>query len=64
VELEVGFERYYAIAARTFAEVRAGDIVLYEDAYWNVSLAINRGNAAEMFGVAVGEELRLSAVDV
>jgi len=61
VEVEVGFERYYAVAARTFAEVRRGDIVLYEDAYRNVALAINQGNAADMFSAAVGQELRLSA---
>jgi S-adenosylmethionine hydrolase len=64
VEVEVGFERYYAVAARTFAEVRAGDIVLYEDAYWNIALAINRGNAAEMFGANVGQELRLTVADL
>jgi S-adenosyl-L-methionine hydrolase (adenosine-forming) len=62
VEVAVGFERYYAVAARTFAEVRRGDIVLYEDAYRNISLAINQGNAAEMFGAAVGQELELTAL--
>jgi S-adenosyl-L-methionine hydrolase (adenosine-forming) len=60
VELAVGFERYYAIAARTFAEVSQGDIVLYEDAYGNISLAVNKGNAAAMFGVAVGGSLELA----
>jgi S-adenosyl-L-methionine hydrolase (adenosine-forming) len=64
VEVEVGFERYYAVAARTFAEVRAGDIVLYEDAYWNIALAINQGNAAVMFGAHVGQELRLTVADL
>lgn len=64
VEVEVRFERYYAVAARTFEEVRRGDIVLYEDAYWNIALAINQGNAAEMFGVGVGADLRLAARDV
>lgn len=63
LEIEVGFERYYAVAARTFAEVRRGDIVLYEDAYWNIALAINHGNAADMFGVSVGHELKLSAAE-
>lgn len=63
LEIGVGFERYYAVAARTFAEVRGGDIVLYEDAYWNISLAINRGNAAEMFGVSPGDDLKISAAD-
>jgi S-adenosylmethionine hydrolase len=64
VEVEAGFERYYAVAARTFAEVRRGDIVIYEDAYQNVALAINQGNAAKMFSTGVGDELRLSAVTV
>jgi len=63
LEVEVGFERYYAATARTFAEVKGGDIVLYEDAYWNISLAINRGSAAEMFGVGAGDQLMISAVD-
>ena len=58
--MEVGFERYFAAAARTFGEARTGDIVLYEDAYANIALAINRGNAAQMFSVRVGDELRLS----
>ncbi|HXV33132.1 MAG TPA: SAM-dependent chlorinase/fluorinase [Gaiellaceae bacterium] len=63
VEVETGFERYFAVAAATFAEVRSGDIVIYEDAYRNVALAINQGNAAEMFGVVVGQELVLTALD-
>jgi S-adenosylmethionine hydrolase len=62
VEVEVRFERYFAIAARTFAEVRPGDIVLYEDAYRNIALAINQGNAAHMFSARVGQEVRLSPV--
>jgi S-adenosyl-L-methionine hydrolase (adenosine-forming) len=62
VEVAVGFERYFAVAASTFAEVRRGDIVLYEDAYRNISLAINQGSAAEMFGVVVGQELELAVL--
>jgi S-adenosyl-L-methionine hydrolase (adenosine-forming) len=60
VEVEIRFERYYAVAARTFADVRAGDIVLYEDAYRNIALAINSGNAAHMFSARVGQEVLLS----
>ena len=63
VEVAVGFERYHAVAARTFAEVRRGDIVLYEDAYGSIALAINRGNAAEMLVARVGQEIRLAALD-
>jgi S-adenosyl-L-methionine hydrolase (adenosine-forming) len=59
VELQAGSERYYAVAARTFADARPGDIILYEDAYRNVSIAINGGNAAEMFGIKEGQDIRI-----
>jgi S-adenosylmethionine hydrolase len=60
VEIQAGWERVYAVAARTFADVRSGDIVVYEDAYRNVALAINQGNAAQMLRARVGQELRLT----
>jgi S-adenosylmethionine hydrolase len=60
IEIQAGWERVYAIAARTFADVRSGDIVLYEDAYRNVALAINHGNAAHMLHARVGQELRIA----
>ena len=60
VELEVGWDRVYAVAARTFADARPGDLVVYEDAYRNIALAINRGSAAQMLRVTVGQEIRLA----
>jgi S-adenosylmethionine hydrolase len=60
VELELSLERYYAVAARTFADARPGELILYEDAYRNISIAINGGSAAEMFGVAAGQEVRIN----
>jgi S-adenosylmethionine hydrolase len=59
VELELVGDRYYAVAARTFADSRAGDIILYEDAYRNVAIAISGGNAAEMFAVREGQDVRI-----
>jgi S-adenosylmethionine hydrolase len=59
IEVELAMDRFYAVAARTFAEARTGDIILYEDAYRNIALAISRGNAAETFGVRAGMEVRL-----
>jgi S-adenosylmethionine hydrolase len=59
VELELLHERYYAVAARTFADARPGDIILYEDAYRNIAVAINRGSAGAMFKVEPGRELRI-----
>ena len=50
VELELALDRYYATAARTFADARAGDIILYEDSYGNIAIAISGGSAAALFG--------------
>jgi hypothetical protein len=55
VELECRGERYYAIAARTFADARPGDIILYEDSYRNIAIAISGGNAAEMLAARAGD---------
>ena len=54
VEVRVGPERYYAVAA-----ARPGDLILYEDSYRNLSIAINGGNAAAMFGVKAGRDVRI-----
>lgn len=59
VELQVGPERYFAVAARTFADARPGDLILYEDSYRNLSIAINGGSAAAMFGVKPGQDIRI-----
>jgi S-adenosylmethionine hydrolase len=59
LELQHGPERYYAVAARTFADARPGDLILYEDSYRNLSVAINGGDAAAMFGIKPGQDLRI-----
>ena len=59
VELEIGLERYYAVAARTFADVARGDIVLYEDSYRNISIAINVGDAASVISARPGDRVRI-----
>ena len=59
VELELALERYYATAARTFADARAGDIILYEDSYGNIAIAISGGSAAALFGAGAGQEVRI-----
>jgi S-adenosylmethionine hydrolase len=59
LEIEVGSRRYSALAAQTFADVRPGAMVLYEDAYWNAALAVNGGNAAATLRALVGQEVAL-----
>jgi S-adenosylmethionine hydrolase len=60
VELELGGERFYAVAARTFADARPGDIMLYEDSYRNMSVAISGGSAGEMLHARPGQSLRIN----
>ncbi len=62
VEIDVGFERYFATVATTFADVGRGDILVYEDSYGNVAVAINGGDAADMLSARPGEELRIRLV--
>ena len=61
IELEIGLQPYYAVAARTFADVARGDIVLYEDSYRNISIAINVGDAASVISARVGDRVRIRA---
>jgi hypothetical protein len=62
VELDVSGERYYAVAARTFADARPGDVILYEDSYRNMSIAISNGNAAAMLHAVIGRPLTIRIV--
>ncbi len=59
VELELAGEQYYAVMARTFADARAGDVILYEDSYRNMSVAISRGSAARMLHASPGQKIRI-----
>ncbi|HTX45719.1 MAG TPA: SAM-dependent chlorinase/fluorinase [Solirubrobacteraceae bacterium] len=46
---------------RTFADVVPGELLLYEDADRSLAVAVNHGSAAELLGLAVGDELRIGA---
>jgi hypothetical protein len=59
VEIEVGWERHPATYAHTFADVEPGELLIYEDAYRTLAVAINRGDAAATLGLEPDGELRL-----
>jgi S-adenosyl-L-methionine hydrolase (adenosine-forming) len=59
VAVEAGGERYVATHAQTFADVSAGELIVYEDAYRTLALAINRGDAGGTLGLEVDAEVRL-----
>jgi S-adenosylmethionine hydrolase len=45
--------------ARTFADVAPGELLLYEDAYRTLALAVNRGSAAEQLGLGLDDAVVL-----
>ena len=48
----------------TFGSARAGELVLVPDSHWRVSLAVNKGNAAQALALKVGGTVSLlSATD-
>ncbi len=59
VEIEAAGERYLATYAQTFADVRPGELIVYEDAYRTLALAINRGDAAGTLALRPDAEVRL-----
>jgi S-adenosylmethionine hydrolase len=60
VELRAGAERFLAAVAQTFADVKPGDILVYEDSYRALSVAINRGDAAATLQLARDSEVRIA----
>jgi hypothetical protein len=60
LEVRLTFERYYAVFADTFADAAPGELILYEDSYGLITLAISNGNAARLTGVGTGDELRIA----
>ena len=59
VELEVAGKRYLGTHAGTFADVAAGELLVYEDAYRMLAVAINRGDAAAALGLTADTQVRL-----
>jgi S-adenosylmethionine hydrolase len=60
VEIRLTVDRYYAIVAGTFADAPPGELILFEDSYGFVTLAISRGDAARLTGVSSGDEIRIA----
>jgi S-adenosyl-L-methionine hydrolase (adenosine-forming) len=57
--VEVGGQSRPATYASTFADVEPGALLVYEDAYRMLAVAVNRGDAAAILGLAPDAEVRL-----
>ena len=53
-------ESWPGVFGRTFADVPAGEVVVYEDSYGKLAVAVNQGSAADRLGLSVGDELRIA----
>jgi S-adenosyl-L-methionine hydrolase (adenosine-forming) len=61
VAVEVGGTSHVATYTRTFADVPGDSLLLYLDSYGSLALAVNRGSAAALLGLAGGDEVLLRA---
>lgn len=59
VEVLCHGERFFAVFARTFGDAARGSLILYEDSYGSLALAVSRGSAAELLRVEEGSEIVL-----
>ena len=57
VEVVVNDRQYFAVAARTFADARPGDLILYEDSYAYAAIAVSGGSAGELLAVDEGSDI-------
>lgn len=60
VDVDVNGHPHTATFTGTFADVPAGELLVYEDASRTLALAVNRGNAAAALGLSGDSEVRLT----
>lgn len=62
VLLETSLQKLEVPIGRTFAEVEAGEAVIFTDSTGYMALAVNRGSAASRFGLGPDNEVRFTPV--
>ena len=60
VAVRTGHVERRATVVQTFADVAPGELLIYEDAWGAVALAVNRGDAAAELGLSADDELRIA----
>jgi S-adenosylmethionine hydrolase len=59
VELQFALDAYYARVAETYTDTKPGQLILYEDSYGAIAIAIREGNAARLTAAGPGDQLRI-----
>jgi len=62
VELNTGKGRFTAQIGVTFSSVPVGEMVIYENSFGYLEVAVNQGNARELLGVSIGDRVYLRAL--
>jgi S-adenosylmethionine hydrolase len=57
--VEAGADEVGAVYASTFADVDEGELFLYLNSAGSLTLAVNRGSAAELLGIGAGDRVSL-----
>jgi S-adenosylmethionine hydrolase len=60
VEVRAGGRAHRVVVAETFASVAAGELVLHEDSFGSLALAVNQGRAAERLGAVAGDPVEIA----
>ena len=63
ITVEAGGNAHEGVFALTFADVPDGDLILYENSYGSLALALNRGDAGAALGLAPGDAVVLRPAD-
>jgi S-adenosyl-L-methionine hydrolase (adenosine-forming) len=59
IEVRVGGRAHRAVLAETFASVPAGELLLHEDSFGSLAVAVNRGRAADRLGAGPGDPVEV-----
>jgi S-adenosylmethionine hydrolase len=57
--LQFALDPYYAQVAETYADAKPGELIIYEDSYGAMAIAVRDGNAARLTGAAPGDRVRV-----
>lgn len=60
VDVEVDSRHFSCPFGQTFVDVRRGELLLFEDSFGGIALAVNSGSAARLLGILTGQGVGLS----
>ncbi|HEV3495816.1 MAG TPA: SAM-dependent chlorinase/fluorinase, partial [Actinomycetes bacterium] len=62
VEVRAGGRTHRAVVGETFASVAAGELVVHEDSFGSLAVAVNQGRAADRLGAGAGDPVEILRV--